>query len=102
MICKARYRGCRPVLGAENGAVYTVEVTTVPEGFATPYLWVRGVDLPGYLIPYEGMLALLTEWEFLAGEQDVYAEHTALVDSWLALYTPDDADAAEAEEAAAE
>lgn len=90
MICKARYRGYRPVLGAEKGSTYTVELTSCPQGEETPYLWVAVEELPGFLIPYEGMLALMTEWEFIAGEKDIYREHIELVDAWLDIYTPEE------------
>ena len=87
MRCKANYRGIRPVFGVEKNHTYTLEITT-RECLGTQFMWVRVQELPEYMIPYENIVALLTEWDFLLGDDQVYLRHLDLVDRWLDVYTP--------------
>ena len=90
MKCSAVYMG-RPMLGAETGRTYTVEIGSGACDVTPRYLWVRLPEVPEYLIPYENMLCLMTDWRFIGGEDEAYARHREIVDAWLDIYKPEEA-----------
>ena len=89
MTSRAKYRGLRPVFGVEKNRTYTLEMRTYTSEHGEPYMWVRIEELPAYLMPYESIGALLTEWDFtgIAGETP-YIDHIDLMDRWLDIYEP--------------
>ena len=91
MTCRARYRGLHPVFGVDKNHTYTLEMRTHSSEHGEPYLWVRIQEIPEYLMPYESMMAILTEWDFTADDKASYVEHLNLMDAWLELYTPSEA-----------
>ena len=91
MESKAKYRGICPVFGVSRNHTYTLELSTVKTEHGTPYLWVRIAEIPEYLMPYESMIALISEWDFAVatGDKDTpMLEHLDLVDRWMDIYVP--------------
>ena len=88
MTCRARYRGLHPVFGVDKNNTYTLEMRTHSSEHGEPYLWVRIQELPEYLMPYESMMAILTEWDFTVDDKASYVEHLNLMDAWMDIYTP--------------
>lgn len=91
MICKAKYTGLYPALGVIKGTTYTLELRTYNSEHGAPYLWVRIAELPAYMMPYESMLALLTDWEFVlqpGDDEAPYVDHLNLVEAWMSIYAP--------------
>ena len=88
MTCKARYRGLNPVFGVDKKETYTLDIGTMKCTQGDRYMWVRINELPAYLMPYESMIALLTEWDFAVGSGTEYVDHLTLADAWMSVYTP--------------
>lgn len=91
MESKAKYRGIQPAFGVSRNHTYTLELSTVKTEHGTPYLWVRIAEIPEYLMPYESMIALISEWDFspeAADDRTPMIDHMDLVDHWMEIYVP--------------
>ena len=88
MTCRARYRGLNPVFGVSKRNIYTLQIGSQACVDGDPYMWVHIDELPAYLMPYESIVALVTDWDFAVEEKAAYVDHLALMDKWLDVYTP--------------
>ena len=93
MKCKARYRGLNPVLGIKRDTEYTLGFTSNPGVNGDEYMWVSIDELPQYLMPYEGIMALVADWDFTVDDKGSMVHHMALEEKWLNVYMVQEAGA---------
>lgn len=93
MKCKARYRGINPVLGIRKDTDYTLGFSSSHGMNSDEYMWVSIDELPEYLMPYESIMALVTDWDFTAGGKATVVNHLELEEKWLSVYMVQEAGA---------